>query len=91
MATDKNLGPAIIDTKTYIDQALRDHLLNETNYQKLSQAQVGENLVQVYHQIMNLTLHDTVTFEPGSAEHVYFQRALSKFDCLDTSAVNEKE
>jgi hypothetical protein len=37
VATDKNLGPAILETPLYIKRALDDHLLNKTNYQELTE------------------------------------------------------
>ena len=35
---DKNLGPAITERRRYIELAFRDHLLNRTTYQPLSNA-----------------------------------------------------
>lgn len=37
MPSDKNLGPVALDTSDYVNQVLQEHLLNEKNYQILSQ------------------------------------------------------
>jgi hypothetical protein len=36
-ATDKNLGPAITERKTYVERALTDHLLDKLTCQQLSE------------------------------------------------------
>jgi hypothetical protein len=36
-ATDKNLGPAITERKTYVERAFIDHLLDKSTYQQLSE------------------------------------------------------
>ncbi len=36
-ATDKNLGPCIMERTVYIHRALQDHLLNKLNYIEISQ------------------------------------------------------
>jgi len=41
--TDKNLGPAIMDTKTYIHQVLKEHLLTDT-YKQLSSKEAKEKI-----------------------------------------------
>ena len=38
--TDKNLGPAIMDTKLYIEQVLNEHLLRDT-YKQLSKEEAN--------------------------------------------------
>ena len=34
---DKNLGPAVIDTTTYVSRAYSDHLANTDTYEELTQ------------------------------------------------------
>jgi hypothetical protein len=55
MPTDKNLGPVVLDTETYIDRALTDHLLNTHNYQQLTAATAHAHLESVFSQLLDLT------------------------------------
>jgi len=55
LPTDKNLGPSVLDTETYIDRALQDHLLNETNYRQLSQEEADHHIDQLFQQVIHLT------------------------------------
>jgi hypothetical protein len=51
--TDKNLGPAILETNLYIQYALDDHLLNQLNYQKLSENEANaKNKLVVFRVIL---------------------------------------
>jgi hypothetical protein len=44
---DKNLGPAIIERRTYISRALDDHLSDNTNYRQLTEAQAFHRMENV--------------------------------------------
>eukprot|EP00957_Ditylum_brightwellii_P107988 8237779-Ditylum_brightwellii.AAC.1 len=44
---DKNLGPAIVKCKTYINWALQDHLSDTSTYKQLSTLQANNRLAHV--------------------------------------------
>ena len=44
---DKNLGPCILERKTYIYRACKEHLGNETNYQQLTAAQARAKYLSI--------------------------------------------
>jgi hypothetical protein len=71
--TDKNLGPAIMDTEDYIQQVLKDHLLTK-DYMQLTQYEALSKM----EKIKNL-LKDIISTNKNSlseAEQKYFQRSL---------------
>jgi hypothetical protein len=39
--TDKNLGPAVVDRKSYVQHAFSDHLLDKAAYQSLSEQEAS--------------------------------------------------
>jgi hypothetical protein len=51
--TDKNLGPAIMDTETYTKQILQDHLLTN-NYLQLSSAEAQQRYNTAQNDLKNL-------------------------------------
>ena len=48
-ATDKNLGAAIIDTKTYIQRNLKDHLLDATRYRRFDSKEAAQASINEVH------------------------------------------
>jgi hypothetical protein len=71
--TDKNLGPAILDTQTYIKQILQEHLLTK-DYQRLSPESAKQLL-----RNLSTTLKSLITSNATKltkAELTYFQRSL---------------
>jgi len=46
--TDKNLGPALIERKRYINLAFKDHLGNHNVYQQLTKHYMEHAMVQTY-------------------------------------------
>ena len=78
-STDKNLGPAILDTSSYVKQILKDHLLTKDYSQLLSE--------EVKHKMENLktllkNLLDTHKNSLSKPETLYFQRSLQLFHKL---------
>jgi len=72
--TDKNLGPAILDTQTYIRQILQEHLLTK-DYQRLSPESAKQLL-----RNLSTTLKSLITSNATKltkAELTYFQRSLT--------------
>lgn len=76
VATDKNLGPAVIDTQTYIDRCLKDHLLDEKTYQLLTEDQFHNKKQEAFDAVLELTVRNNDLFPEGSAEYTFFMRAL---------------
>jgi len=71
--TDKNLGPAIMDTEDYIHQVLQDHLLTK-DYMQLTQYKA----INKMEEIKNLLKHIISTNKNSlsEAKQKYFQRSL---------------
>ena len=76
LPTDKNLGPCVIERKEYIDQVLKEHLLQKQNYEQLSPEiakielqKQRASFVSVYEKFKH-TL-------PTRAEETYFSRAMT--------------
>ncbi len=70
--TDKNLGPAVMDTKTYIKQILQEHLLT-SHYQQLSKQDSLNRL-----ENFKATLKDLISSNLNhlsKSEVIYFQRS----------------
>jgi hypothetical protein len=57
--TDKNLGPAVLDTKTYIKQILQEHLLT-TNYTQLTK-ETAKNSIENLKLLFKNLLHQHQT------------------------------
>jgi hypothetical protein len=72
-ATDKNLGPAIMETAVYLHRALNDHLLNPTNYRELSEAEALAMNETTYRLIL---LHWIDDFSVDDDSRLYFKRKL---------------
>jgi len=73
--TDKNLGPAIMDTTQYIQQVLKEHLLT-TDYKQLTHLEAKNRMEKIQSnlkQIININ-QDQLT----AAELLYFQRSFSQ-------------
>jgi hypothetical protein len=86
-ATDKNLGPAIMETTLYIRRCLDDHLLNTTNYCELTET---EALALNEHTYRRILLHwiDDVSMDPDSRR--YFERKLCGLRDTD-GVIQQKE
>jgi hypothetical protein len=77
--TDKNLGPAAMDTTKYIKQALQEHLLTNT-YKQLSEMEAKNRMVHLKEILKNLiATHSKSLSKP---ELTYFQRSLQSFHRL---------
>jgi transcriptional regulator with PAS, ATPase and Fis domain len=73
-ATDKNLGPAVIDKQTYVDRALQDHLLNEKTYRQLTKQEAATHQVETKKEIYNL-VQDVERARPRHYTSVFLRRA----------------
>jgi len=70
--TDKNLGPAVLDTETYVNQVLQEHL-NTKHYQLLSDTESRNR-----YEAFRTALKDLITTNIdclSKAEVLYFQRS----------------
>lgn len=77
--TDKNLGPAAMDTTEYIKQALQEHLLTNT-YKQLSEMEAKNRMIHLKEILKNLVAtHSKSLSKP---ELTYFQRSLQSFHRL---------
>jgi len=74
--TDKNLGPAILDTLSYVKQVLREHLLT-TDYKQLSYQESKNLMDKVKTELKNIISSNTDKFT--KPELTYFQRSLNTF------------
>ena len=72
-ATDKNLGPAIMNKNTYIEQILTEHLLTDT-YRKLT-ANEAKNIIETVRSTLKNLISDNQD-KFSKAEITYFQRSL---------------
>jgi hypothetical protein len=73
--TDKNLGPAIMDTKSYTQQVLKEHLLTST-YKQLTETEAKHKMESIK-ATLKLLLKDNQNLLPKS-EWNYFQRSLQQ-------------
>lgn len=71
--TDKNLGPALMDLKTYIRQALQEHLLTD-NYVQLSREEMERRIGNLKATLQDLIANNQDQL--SKAELTYFQRSL---------------
>jgi hypothetical protein len=72
-ATDKNLGPAIMETSLYFRRSLDDHLLNKTQYAEISAGEAFEYDECNYRRILRMTVDD-LTLDDDSKK--FFERKL---------------
>jgi hypothetical protein len=71
--TDKNLGPALMELKTYIKQVLQEHLLTK-DYIQLSHEEMERMMYNLKEKLKNIiTAHQD---QLNKAETTYFQRSL---------------
>jgi hypothetical protein len=73
--TDKNLGPAIMDKRDYIEHCLNDHLLNADNYTQLTEEEGSKIGYNALAYLKKLTIQDKSLFPPESPEYKYFYRS----------------
>jgi hypothetical protein len=74
--TDKNLGPAIMDTETYVKQVLTEHLLTK-DYKKLTKESARIQLDNIKAQLKSfITQHQTSLTKE---EITYFQRSYKSY------------
>jgi len=76
LPSDKNLGPAILDYKSYITQILIEHLLT-SSYQQLSPTEAKQQSEFTKTQLMNLYNHHKHML--SQAEVDYFKRSVTGF------------
>jgi hypothetical protein len=75
--TDKNLGPAILERSQYMTRCFEDHLLNETTYRRLPDA---ESRTLRYNARANIILAIAAAEKRGQlnhAEETYFSRSIT--------------
>ena len=58
MNTDKNLGPAIMETTKYYQRAFQDHLSNQTNYKEISATEANQYAYIAFLKICKLMIDD---------------------------------
>ena len=70
--SDKNLGPVILERKTYFTRCLEDHLYCQTTYKQLTQEEAEERTKETRRSLNYIRLHhrDDLT----EAENLFFQR-----------------
>jgi len=68
--TDKNLGPAVLETETYVTQILTEHLLTK-DYERLSETTAKNRLSDIAHTL-KLIISNSQSRLP-KAEYTYFQ------------------
>jgi hypothetical protein len=71
--TDKNLGPAIMDSASYVQQILKEHLLTK-DYRRLSAIEAKLRMDQVKTYLKSLITGNQDNL--SKAELLYFQRSL---------------
>jgi hypothetical protein len=72
--TDKNLGPAIMDTPDYVHQILTEHLLTN-DYRQLSRSEAENKMDQLRKDLDNLLSANAQNL--SQSEITYFKRSLS--------------
>ncbi len=77
--TDKNLGPAILDTSQYISQVLKEHLLTPA-YKQLSQLEVTRAIENLKTTLKNLIQTNTQLL--SKSELTSFERSLRLYHRL---------
>jgi hypothetical protein len=71
--TDKNLGPATMDSIDYAKQVLQEHLLTNT-YKQLSETEATTRMIELKDALKNLI--STHSHNLSKVELTYFQRSL---------------
>jgi hypothetical protein len=74
--TDKNLGPAIMDSASYVQQILKEHLLTK-DYRRLSATEAKSRMDQVKTYLKSLITDNQ--YNLSKAELLYFQRSLQSY------------
>jgi hypothetical protein len=77
--TDKNLGPAIMDTNSYIRQVLKEHLLT-ASYSRLTAKEAKDTMDDIKIILKNLIESNLIYL--SKAESTYFQRSLQTYHRL---------
>jgi len=77
--TDKNLGPAVMDTNTYINKVLTDHLLTK-DYRQLSTLDAKNIMDNSKTYLKSLISHHQTSLT--KPEFTFFQRNFQKFHRL---------
>ncbi|MGL5935090.1 MAG: hypothetical protein ACRCZI_05660, partial [Cetobacterium sp.] len=76
LPSDKNLGPAIMERKTYKRRCIKDHLSDEGTYRRLSQNEAAEHL-QTAHASFYSLIQRNRKILPKS-EYTFFLRAFEQ-------------
>jgi hypothetical protein len=69
---DKNLGPAIMDTESYITQVLKEHLLT-SNYKRLTNNEATLQMKNIKHDLKTLIKNNHNAL--SKAEQLYFHHS----------------
>jgi hypothetical protein len=77
--TDKNLGPAVLDTSQYISQVLKEHLLTPA-YKQLSQLEVIRTIENIKTTLKRLIQTNSQLL--SKSELTYFERSLRTYHRL---------
>ena len=77
LPTDKNLGPCVIERKIYIEQVLKEHLLQQKNYERLSPEIAKIELQKQRTAFLSVYTKYKHTL-PTKAEATYFSRAMTE-------------
>jgi hypothetical protein len=73
-ATDKNLGPAVMESHLYVRRSLDDHLLNPTNYEELQMADALTINTQNFRSILKQFVDDRRNNDAQT--RLFFERKL---------------
>ena len=86
--SDKNLGPVIMDYSDYVTACLREHLLNESNYDRLTKEEAQSLRSKAYKKMWKLIdkYNKKETFT--DAESKYWQR---KYSIYKTGNMRESQ
>lgn len=71
--TDKNLGPAIIERRHYVERAFIDHLNDASTYRQLTQTQADGRILSIRKIV---TQFISAHFPPGDPSATFLQRSL---------------
>jgi hypothetical protein len=80
LQTDKNLGPAIMDTSTYVHQCLTEHLLNERNYARLAPDQARCQRTEIRNNIYMFL--EKYNEDLNDSERTYFKRSFQNLKTI---------
>ncbi len=76
-ATDKNLGPFIMERDAYLQQCSNEHLLVPRNYQQLSKEEALRHIYEVKQEIEHLHGLSGAVRGKRTPEQTYFERSLA--------------